>query len=128
MGAGIGVFLFTAIQSSFGLVILAGLDAQIGWLFIIPMAGASLGILLIGSGTIWGLVDAIRAYVHKRQFKPGQTGTSRSGGWIALLTGLLSLLTGLLLFLMAIGLFIGLIVFIVWILFKFFESMDFSVM
>ena len=115
MGAGIGVFLFTATLSSFGLVILAGLDAQIGWLFIIPMAGASLGILLIGSGTIWGLVDTIRAYVHKRQFKPGQTGTYRSGGWIALVTGLL-------LFLMAIGLFIGLIVFIGGIIFKFLAS------
>ena len=118
MGAGIGVFLFTAIQSSFGLVILAGMDAQIGWLFIIPMAGASLGILLIGSGTIWGLVDTIRAYVHKRQFKPGQTETSRSGGWIALATGLL-------LFFMAIGLFISLIVFIVRIIFDWIDNVGF---
>ena len=117
MGAGIGVFLFTAILSSFGLVILRGLHVQIGWLFIIPMAGASLGILLIGSGTIWGLVDTIRAYVHKRQFEPGQTGTSRSGGWIALLTGLL-------LFLMAIGLFIGLIVFIVWIVWSILDGIQ----
>ena len=119
MGAGIGVFLFSAILGSFGLtLILAGLDPGIDWLFIIPIAGASLGILLIGSGTIWGLVDTIRAYVHKRQFKPGQTGTSRSGGWIALVTGLL-------LFLMAIGLFIGLIVFIVWIIFDWIDNVGF---
>ena len=119
MGAGIGVFLFSAILGSFGLLLtLTGLDPQIDWLFIIPMAGAALGILLIGSGTIWGLVDTIRAYVHKRQFKPGQTETSRSGGWIALLTGLL-------LFLMAIGLFIGLIVFIVWIIFDWIDNVGF---
>ena len=120
MGAGIGVFLFSAILGSFGLtLILAGLDPGIDWLFIIPMAGASLGILLIGSGTIWGLVDTIRAYVHKRQFKPGQTGTSRSGGWIALVTGLL-------LFLMAIGLFINLIIFIVWIAWKILDDLGWT--
>ena len=119
MGAGIGVFLFSAILGSFGLLLtLTGLDPQIDWLFIIPIAGASLGILLIGSGTIWGLVDTIRAYVHKRQFKPGQTETSRSGGWIALATGLL-------LFFMAIGLFISLIVFIVWIIFDWIDNVGF---
>ena len=119
MGAGIGVFLFSAILGSFGLLLtLTGLDPQIDWLFIIPIAGASLGILLIGSGTIWGLVDTIRAYVPQRQFKPGQTETSRSGGWIALATGLL-------LFFMAIGLFIGLIVFIVWIIFDWIDNVGF---
>ena len=118
MGAGIGVFLFTAILSSFGLVVFRGQDTQIGWLFIIPIAGAALGILLIGSGTIWGLADTIRAYVHKRQFKPGQTETSRSGGWIALATGLL-------LFFMAIGLFICLIVFIVGIIFDWIDNVGF---
>ena len=119
MGAGIGVFLFSAILGSFGLLLtLTGLDPQIDWLFIIPIAGASLGILLIGSGTIWGLVDTIRAYVHKSQFKPGQTETSRSGGWIALATGLL-------LFFMAIGLFICLIVFIVGIIFDWIDNFGF---
>ena len=118
MGAGIGVFLFTATLGSFGLVIHVGLNAQIGWLSIIPKAGATLGILLFGSGTIWGLVDTIRAYVHKRQFKPGQTETSRSGGWIALATGLL-------LFFMAVGLFISLIVFIVWLILDWIDNFGF---
>ena len=104
MGAGIGVFLFTIALTIF-IVVIGGNNEEydLDGLLIIPIAGTLLGLILIGSGTIWALVDTILAYNHKRQFKPGQTDNPR----IALLAGLLS-------FFAIIGIVIGFIIFVVW--------------
>ena len=108
-----GVFIFTLALTIFIVVIVGGNNdgpspsQPVDGLPIIPIAGTLLGLILIGSGTIWALVDTILAYNHKRQFKPGQTDNPHSRGWIALLAGLLS-------FFAIIGIVIGFIVLLVW--------------
>ena len=104
-----GVFIFTLALTIFIVVIVGGNNEEddLDGLPIIPIAGTLLGLILIGSGTIWALVDTILAYNHKRQFKPGQTDNPHSRGWIALLAGLLS-------FFAIIGIVIGFIIFVVW--------------
>ena len=103
-----GVFIFTIALTIF-IVVIGGNNEEydLDGLLIIPIAGTLLGLILIGSGTIWALVDTILAYNHKRQFKPGQTDNPHSRGWIALLAGLLS-------FFAIIGIVIGFIIFVVW--------------
>ena len=102
-----GVFIFTIALTIF-IVVIGGNNEEydLDGLLIIPIAGTLLGLILIGSGTIWALVDTILAYNHKRQFKPGQTDNPR----IALLAGLLS-------FFAIIGIVIGFIVLLVWSIF-----------
>ena len=100
-----GVFIFTLALTIF-IVVIVGWNNEEDDLdgpLIIPIAGTLLGLILIGSGTIWALVDTILAYNHKRQFKPGQT----DNPLIALLAGLLS-------FFAIIGIVIGFIVLLVW--------------
>jgi Mn2+/Fe2+ NRAMP family transporter len=109
IGAGMGVFIFTLALTIF-IVVIVGWNNEEDDLdgpLIIPIAGTLLGLILIGSGTIWALVDTILAYNHKRQFKPGQTDNPHSRAWIALLAGLLS-------FFAIIGIVIGFIVLLVW--------------
>jgi hypothetical protein len=113
IGAGMGVFIFTLALTIFIVVIVGGNNEEhhldgliIGIPDFIPIAGTLLGLILIGSGTIWALVDTILAYNHKRQFKLGQTDNPR----IALLAGLLS-------FFAIIGIVIGFIVLLVWSIF-----------
>jgi Mn2+/Fe2+ NRAMP family transporter len=122
IGAGMGVFIFTLALTIF-IVVIVGWNNEgnvgenneehhldgliIGIPDFIPIAGTLLGLVLIGSGTIWALVDTILAYNHKRQFKPGQTDNPHSRAWIALLAGLLS-------FFAIIGIVIGFIIFVVW--------------
>ena len=103
-----GVFIFTIALTIF-IVVIGGNNEEydLDGLPIILIAGTLLGLILIGSGTIWALVDTILAYNHKRQFKPGQTDNPHSRGWIALLAGLLS-------FFAIIGIVIGFIIFVVW--------------
>ena len=103
-----GVFIFTIALTIF-IVVIGGSNEEydLDGLPIITIAGTLLGLILIGSGTIWALVDTILAYNHKRQFKPGQTDNPHSRGWIALLAGLLS-------FFAIIGIVIGFIIYVVW--------------
>ena len=103
-----GVFIFTIALTIF-IVVIGGNNEEydLDGLPIILIAGTLLGLILIGSGTIWALVDTILAYNHKRQFKHGQTDNPHSRGWIALLAGLLS-------FFAIIGIVIGFIIFVVW--------------
>jgi len=85
-------------------------------LLINPIAGTALALLSVGSGTIWALVDVIRAYNHKRQFKHGQIDKPQPQEWITLSTGTL------LLILMPAFLVFGAIAFVIFIAWSILDS------
>ena len=89
-------------------------------LLIIPIAGTTLALLFVGSGTIWALVDVCRDDNHKRQFKHDQTDKLQAQEWITLSTGTL------LLILMPAFLVFGAIAFVIFIAWSILDSIGYG--